>query len=428
MFAITVEYLGGVAYLNRQAYDEPGRAEWPPHPDRLFMAMVAAAYRGGPNPGEREALQWIAAAPPPGVAASASIDRPTLQAYWPTNDKLRGSRNKLKLVTATVPDDPRVSYVWSARPSPEVVACIADILERVTYLGSSEATVSCWVDDAPGAVTFAPDESGEQFLRTMHQGRLEELEQAYSAGFRPPPSLWTAYSGALAVEPQLSGEWGSMIPMALSQAVDPRGVVRLVDATRACVLSACKDPIPAWVSGHTEDGDRLRGSHLGFAPLSNVGHPNADGLVLGIGLLIPRGVSPIETNSALGEFVAGEHWVSRSTSLAKADISRKSTLAGTWTRRSTVWGTVTPITLHRWPRKSPVESLLLESLQHAGLPTPTHIEILHSSPHRGGLGIDVPNAPKRYRLHARIEWPRAVSGPVSIGAGRYKGLGFCRPI
>ena len=52
---ITVEFVAGVAHLDRQAYDEPGHVEWPPHPDRLFMALVAATIAASRQPAELEA-------------------------------------------------------------------------------------------------------------------------------------------------------------------------------------------------------------------------------------------------------------------------------------------------------------------------------------------------------------------------------------
>ena len=69
---------------------------------------------------------------------------------------------------------------------------------------------------------------------------------------------------------------------------------------------------------------------------------------------------------------------------------------------------------------------LLKAIEQAELPVPESIEILQSSPHRGGLGMDLVSPPNRYRLHATIKWQSPQAGPVAIGSGRYKGLGFCK--
>jgi CRISPR-associated protein Csb2 len=54
----------GIRYLNEcvVASDAGNRrhVEWPPHPGRVFMALVAAHFQTGEDPQERAALQWLA--------------------------------------------------------------------------------------------------------------------------------------------------------------------------------------------------------------------------------------------------------------------------------------------------------------------------------------------------------------------------------
>ena len=69
MLALKIEYLTGVCMATR--HDDPSRAsaEWPPHPDRLFSALVAAAAHlrdeGVPNAKSSipdtalRALKWL---------------------------------------------------------------------------------------------------------------------------------------------------------------------------------------------------------------------------------------------------------------------------------------------------------------------------------------------------------------------------------
>ena len=38
-----------------------------------------------------------------------------------------------------------------------------------------------------------------------------------------------------------------------------------------------------------------------------------------------------------------------------------------------------------------------------------------------------PSKHQRVKVHARLEFPMPVAGPVLLGAGRYYGLGLCRP-
>ena len=56
MLAIGIRYLQGIAV---GSHGEHGRVEWPPHPARVFMAMVAAHYQTGADAAERAALRWL---------------------------------------------------------------------------------------------------------------------------------------------------------------------------------------------------------------------------------------------------------------------------------------------------------------------------------------------------------------------------------
>ncbi len=85
MFAIEVNFLTeryvATAYHNR---DLP---EWPPHPARLFSALVATwADADTPDPKEREALEWLEAQPPPAICASEATPRSVLTHFVPVND------------------------------------------------------------------------------------------------------------------------------------------------------------------------------------------------------------------------------------------------------------------------------------------------------------------------------------------------------
>ena len=84
MLAIELEYLHRVVATQQ---DDRLRAEWPPHPARLYSALVDAHYRSGDDdPREREALQWLAQAPPPTVHASDASVRDVRTHFVPVND------------------------------------------------------------------------------------------------------------------------------------------------------------------------------------------------------------------------------------------------------------------------------------------------------------------------------------------------------
>jgi len=450
MIAITVEFLAGVAFLDGRAAGQPGQPEWPPHPDRIYMAMVAAWGRGGCRGSEQSALEWLEQQSPPAISSSDCEMRPRLKLFSPVNDRLpqtkkikiglsevsrehrgrhlvdyfRGARNKERHVSSVVPDSSRVSFIWQADAPDDVRQSLNNIAGRLTYLGSSESVVTSWLDESPPQATWVPQDDGQQMMRVPYGGRLRDLQADYDAGAGPTSAGWTDYSQVNAAE-YSQGEWSHLLPYELVGPVDFRHTVRLARAVRSCLLAACPDSIPPWVSGHSADGDCLRDSHVAVVPLANVGHEHGDGRVLGVGLMLPQRVSIQERRHCLGNLCTTPKRVSQHVCIQRVESPRATLDYRRWTRPSCSWGTVTPIACHRWPKRGDVVSVLRRDIEQAGLPAPEHIEVRKMSPFNGRLFDEPFDAPKKYRTHAAIHWNEPVAGPVAIGAGRYLGMGFC---
>lgn len=90
MLAITIEFLAE-RYV-ATAYNDREKAEWPPHPARLFSALVATWAEGEPETtggeGELAALRWLEQLPAPEILASGSKETSTrvLPVFVPVND------------------------------------------------------------------------------------------------------------------------------------------------------------------------------------------------------------------------------------------------------------------------------------------------------------------------------------------------------
>ena len=67
MLAIAVRYLTGWSMATHPADRE--RSEWPPHPDRVFMALAASHFETDGGDGERAALRWLEEQGAPGMWA-----------------------------------------------------------------------------------------------------------------------------------------------------------------------------------------------------------------------------------------------------------------------------------------------------------------------------------------------------------------------
>ena len=63
MLAIEVEYLMGRAVAS--SHSERDAVEWPPHPQRLFSAMVAAHFELECGAAGEAALRWFESLPSP---------------------------------------------------------------------------------------------------------------------------------------------------------------------------------------------------------------------------------------------------------------------------------------------------------------------------------------------------------------------------
>jgi len=91
MFAIRIDLLTG--RYAATTYNDRDQAEWPPHPARLFSALVATWADGAPGTAhgdaELAALRWLEAQAPPVILASATANvgmRTAATVFVPVND------------------------------------------------------------------------------------------------------------------------------------------------------------------------------------------------------------------------------------------------------------------------------------------------------------------------------------------------------
>ena len=90
-FGIEVNFL--TCRFVATSHNDRRQAEWPPHPARLFSALVAAwAEADEPDELERAALEWLESQGPPGIHASEAIPRKVASHFVPVNDASTVSR------------------------------------------------------------------------------------------------------------------------------------------------------------------------------------------------------------------------------------------------------------------------------------------------------------------------------------------------
>ncbi len=84
MLAIELTLLTG--RYTATAFNDRKRGEWPPHPARLFSALVSTCFESGGNSEEVSALEWFESLGSPLIAASRYSEREVVTVFVPVND------------------------------------------------------------------------------------------------------------------------------------------------------------------------------------------------------------------------------------------------------------------------------------------------------------------------------------------------------
>lgn len=525
MLALGIQYLNGFAVATEP--DTHDRVEWPPHPARVYMALVAAHFETGADPAEREALLWLEALDEaPSVRAGFHVEREPVTQYVPVNDKsgpakallqtapLTRDRQPRTFARAFLEDD-RVFMVWpSAEPPVRIRAALDALCTKVTRIGHSSSLVQMWLadddeilpaqaepDEEKAAVWVPDDERATVYLRVAGAGTLAELERLYNGGaiesyldmlvaeaealdkkdrrkaaralaeafpdgapprHRPRLSVYRGYaprSPRQELRP-VSGTVFTPHPLVLTlerengprRELDLPCVLSVVARWREAILSVSNDlddEVRALLSGHRPDGTPLEGPHLAFLPLAFVGHPHADARLLGMGLALPANASHDHRRTALRAIGRVRHLALGHLGKWRIETERRSNppqnlRADVWTAHpdgATHWSTVTPIVFDRHPKTEnrpsqvrEVAAMVATGCERIGLPTPREVIVTPVSAHLGVPPAFVfprlrrKDGSERRHTHAILIFDEPVRGPVLIGAGRYRGYGFCRPL
>ncbi len=490
MTGIGVRYLNGWAMATHPADRE--RPEWPPHPDRVFMALAAAHFETGADPAEAAVLERLEAEPPV-LGAGPHGERETVTTFVPVNDTaspLAGSGKTLRPATplgslplgrvrqarqfpVAIPEEPSVTLRWPGLElAPAEREVLAELCAKVTCVGHSASLVQAWLEEEPPAgerpsggraellpVAGAP---ARYRLRISGSGRLERLRADFAAGVRPRPSAWCGYEPRPASVPKTEAPMTCFDPalLVLRKTAGPdlglESTPQVTKRLRDTVLSACPEPIPEWVSGHQRDRTPSELDHLAFLPLPHVGREHADGHLLGLALAVPRQVASEDRRRCLGPLLFDDQGHPRqielrmgrlgvwSLQLEERELRPVSLRSETWTAAPPAeparrWATVTPIALDRHPKGADrwrqVEASIRRGCRRIGLPEPsevviTPVSLFAGAPtgqgypllHRGGDGGRIQHT------HAVLIFDEPVSGPLLLGAGRYRGYGLCRPL
>ncbi len=451
VLAIEVEYLLGRVYAAE--FRDSATPEWPPHPARLFSALIAAYHDIDGTDGERAALLWLEKQEPPDIIASEAGAPSAVVDFVPTNyankagSTLPEQRTKQpRSFPAQSPATPIVRFVWPLDDVPEQhYVALQQLTARVTSLGRacSLVRVNAFHGKNLNLVeppTYTPHEDGTTVLAVAGEGRLEELERTFALGRRPQQGAPARYLNVKADAQNVParGHFGEMIILrrVFGTGLPVTATTILTRQLRKAFLDHAGKENPV-LSGHDPDGKPTKEPHLAFVALPNVGGLYGDGNLMGLAVVLPASISSADRGRTLQACARIEtlklgklgEW---KLEIANFDVNRQTLKPETWMDPSKHWATVTPILLDRYPKKNlPAEELLVTACVRAGLPPPANCTYGAFTPQDRGLkGVPPVFAfsTDRWAVHAVFDFDTKVKGPILVGAGRFFGMGLMKPI
>lgn len=444
MLAIEVEYLMGRSYASD--FRDDTAPEWPPHPDRLFEALVAAYHDTFSEEGEDSVLRWLETLGAPQIAAGEAGRGNSVVNFVPTNyngksgsphPDQRGKQPRTFPVQS--PSSPFVHFVWPEADADEATRNkLERMLARVPSLGRACSLVRMKMGEPSDRPGWAPNPEGDAVLRVFGEGRLDELETRYKLGQRPSLATQIRYGRTYLEAPVSESCFGEMIVLRRSagQGLSIEAALTVTSALRKSLMKLSQDDpaLCAFFSGHDEK------AHCAFAALPFVGHKYADGRLIGLAVVLPRTVSTSQRRKVLRACAQIVNINLKDESalweveLCGLDIPQRALRPRTWSGPSATWASVTPILLDRFPKKNlPVSEILATACERAGLPRPIETEHAPFSEIHGVAPVSefrllrTKGDKPRWGVHATFRFAEPVRGPILLGAGRFFGLGLLMP-
>ena len=161
-FGIEVNFLAGRFVAT--SHNDRRQSEWPPHPARLFSALVAAwADTDDPDQSERAALMWLESQTSPAIAASGAIPRKVVSRFVPVNDASVVSRTWHEKRAAKVNELDAQLHAELAASDGEVTRKAAQVERRLAKAKEVEGQVSRTGNTNPSsAIAMLPDQRNKQ--------------------------------------------------------------------------------------------------------------------------------------------------------------------------------------------------------------------------------------------------------------------------
>jgi CRISPR-associated protein Csb2 len=459
VLAIEVEFLMGRAVATD--IHERNEPEWPPHPQRLFSALVATQSDLELGSSGHAALEWLESLPAPEIRAELSPSRRQVHSHWvPVNDEaIKVERGRVdfrhpldrrtrqeRFFPAVVPEEPIVVFQWcDAMGVDSHKAALSRLVENLSYFGHSSSPVRACLRSESVEPTLKPSPDGEHVLRVPGPGRLRRLEAVHKLrqrdeSIQPPIGRLQNYTQTIPRAHTVFSRHALTLAFETGPRLSLDSTLPLMLHLRNAILSRLGVPAPASLSGHDSSGLPAKDPHLAFAPLAFVNAKFADGSLKGATLVLPREAEQ-SMRRQLAPALDGR-WELHLGPLGAISIrvvenpweELQSLRFQPYARAYERWATVTPIVLDRHPKKNRLDAgaIIARSCERIGLPAPLDVSVGPISAISGvPAALDFHGRSKqtdgRMRVHAVLRFANSVYGPLLLGAGRFIGLGLCLP-
>lgn len=442
-------------------WEDRKQPEWPPHPQRLFSAMVAANGELDLGASGEAALKWLERLPPPQIRADLNpAVRSSVGCFVPVNDEavrvhkggadfrhVANRRNRQeRFFPAVTPADPVVTFQWPAAPQFKAHRrALGHIVENLTYLGHSASPVRACLRSEAVEPTLSPASDGDYVLRIPGPGRFDRLNDVHrlrstDETIQPPLGRVERYGRPVAPSTNEFSSDALVLALGPGPRLGLDSSLPLMQFVRLALLSYLGPSAPEVLTGHDSTGGMSETTHLAFMPLAFVNSRFADGFLKGVALVLPTGVDASTRRRLLSALAnLRQLHLGPLGSIAVRLLDRSSRELDSlnftaYTEPSLAWASVTPMVLDRHPKRngSNIAVIVADSCERSGLPRPVEVRVSHISAIAGvppvrefhGRSKQVDS---RLRRHLWIRFAHRVGGPVLIGAGRYIGLGVCIP-
>jgi CRISPR-associated protein Csb2 len=425
-------------FFNRcGAQKQGGTAEYPPSPARLLEAMLAGAYQVGGKAIEtaRTAILFLECQKPPEIHAVEPALGTKFEHYVHNNvvqafDTEEMNTRKLLNPTLLCGSDAQVVYSWTISDDAPLSSLQAAI-EALYALGHGDDMAFARVAETvpPRPRHYIPVRGGtDAELRIPLPGFLADLELAHRNHDRS--EVTSVHLQAYALEENLS-QLRRLAQFELRQiesekfyAIGIENTVRVAAWIRHAAIEALRKEVTperlTAIAGH--GGNNM--PRLSYLPLPNVFGDHADKMIRRVTIFAPPELTDLiqlARNILPGRVLTD----SEGNGVCRLAEARSPAVFGDYASSGTEFETVTPVILpHHLNKNHKISQRRVNEtakwFTEAGLPRPIALsaEPMRQKFTTNGYMRHLP----QYSMRARF--PYSVTGPISIGLGKWSGLGI----